>query len=228
MFLAREKIKGLAGEGRLIEDNYDSKYVRQCSYDLRLGSDFYVGGKSAPEKLTEELPYLTLAPGQFAILTCYESINLQDTGKHNYMAFIALRSTFKMQGLVNISGFHVDPTHRGTLLFAVQNVGPSDILLKYREPTFTIFFALVTGDIGSPRKDEQGIHFKPKLEGIPLQNAQNLGGRGVTISELRKEIVELRRIVLVYGPIVVAALIALFANLVRNLGGAPTLPPPVR
>lgn len=213
MFLAREEIKRL--EGRLFESNYEKNNVRQCSYDLRLGSEVYVGGKSAPEKLTDELPYLNLAPGQFAILTCYERINLQKDEKENYMAFIALRSTFKMQGLVNISGFHVDPTHRGTLLFAVQNVGPSDILLKYKEATFSIFFALVRGDIGDPREREQSTRFKPALDGIRLQDVQSLGSGSVTISELRKEIVELRRIVLVYGPVVVAALIALFANLMR-------------
>jgi len=153
-------------------------------------------------------------------LTSYESINLQkgdlQKGERSCMAFIALRSTFKMQGLVNISGFHVDPTHQGTLLFAVQNVGPSDILLKYLEPTFTIFFALVEGDIGDPRSDEKGVRFKPKLEGIRIQDVQSLGGGSVTISELRKEITELRRIVLVYGPVVVAALIALIVDLIQH------------
>ncbi|HEX6502430.1 MAG TPA: hypothetical protein VF011_04230, partial [Terriglobales bacterium] len=141
MFLARKVIERLLDEGKLFEaGSYDKKYVQQSSYDLRLGPDVYVGGESAPKKLTEAFPYLTLKPGQFAILTCYENINLQKD-ERSYMAFIAVRTTFKMQGLVNISGFHVDPTHQGTLLFAVQNVGPVDILLKYLEPTFTIFFA---------------------------------------------------------------------------------------
>jgi len=221
MFLARREIETLLDAGRLMErGTYDKKYVQQSSYDLRLGQDVYVGGKGAPKKLSKEFPYLTVKPGQFAILTCYESINLQkgdlQKGERSCMAFIALRSTFKMQGLVNISGFHVDPTHQGTLLFAVQNVGPSDILLKYLEPTFTIFFALVEGDIGDPRSDEKGVRFKPKLEGIRIQDVQSLGGGSVTISELRKEITELRRIVLVYGPVVVAALIALIVDLIQH------------
>jgi dCTP deaminase len=219
MFLARNRIETLLDAGHLIE-GYDKKHVQQSSYDLRLGEDIYVGGKSAPRKLTPDYPYLTLKPGQFAILTCYENINLQkgdpQKGESSYMGFIALRSTFKMQGLVNISGFHVDPTYQGTLLFAVQNVGPSDILLKYKEPTFTIFFACVDGDVGDLRSNEKDVRFKPGKKGIPLQAVQNLGGGSVTISELRKEISNLRRIVLVYGPVVVAALIALIIDLIQR------------
>lgn len=221
MFLARKRIETLLDAGRLIEKGTcDKKYVQQSSYDLRLGSDIYLGGESAPKKLTNEYPYLTLKPGQFAILTCYENINLQK-GEPSYMAFIALRSTFKMQGLVNISGFHVDPTHQGTLLFAVQNVGPIDILLKYLEPTFTIFFAPVEGDIGETRSDEKGVRFKPKLKGIPLQAVQNLGGGSVTISELRKEITDLKRVVYIYGPIVVAALISLIIDIIQHWQASP-------
>lgn len=216
MFLSRDAIRVHAEKGQLIDCGYNPDCLRQSSYDLRLGPQVYIAGTNAPQNLTEQKPYLTLTPGQFAILTCYERLNLRDTGEQKYMAFISLRSKFKFQGLVNISGFHVDPTHRGTLLFAVQNVGPSDILLKYNQPTFTIFFAEVTEGIGNGRKDP--------LEGIRLEDVQNLGGGSVTISELRKEIVELRRIVLVYGPIVVAALIALFANLVRIWSSSPAPP----
>ena len=218
MFLARTEIERLADQGKLIDFNYEKACVRQSSYDLRLGTEVYVVGKDAPEKLTDELPYISLAPGQFALLTCFEHVNLRDTGEEKYMGLIALRSGFKFQGLVNISGFHVDPTHVGTLLFAVQNVGPSDIRLKYKMPTFTIFFAQVKGDIGPGRDKEPETQFKPRLEGIRLQDVQLLGGASVTISELRKEIDQLRRIVLVYGPIVVAALIALVVNLIRNWG----------
>ena len=34
--------------------------------------------------------------------------------------------------------------------FAVNNVGPSDIRLRSCEPTFTIFFSQVDGEVGSP------------------------------------------------------------------------------
>ncbi len=220
MFLARNKIEELAAKGLLIGEKYNPKNVRQASYDLGLGAEVYVVGKDVPEMLSEKSPYISLAPGQFAILTCYEEIKMPST----HMAFIALRSTYKFQGLVNISGFHVDPTHEGTLLFAVQNVGPSDIRLKYQEATFTIFFAQLLGEIEKSRAQEAGTQFKPRLRGIRLQDVQLLGGASVTMSKLQQEIEQLRRIVLVYGPVIVAVLIALIANFIRIWSAAPAAP----
>lgn len=210
MFLAHTEI--LKRGEQLIGDRYEEKYVRQASYDLRLGAEVYVVGQDAPIKLSDESPYISLAPGQFAMLTCYEEIKMP----REYLGLIALRSSFKFQGLVNISGFHVDPTHEGTLLFAVQNVGPSDIRLKYKEPTFIIFFAKLEGDIDKTRGEEAQTQFKPKLTGIRLQDVQLLGGSSITISKLKKDVENLRTVVLIYGAIAVSAFVALVINLVRG------------
>jgi dCTP deaminase len=201
MFLARNQIAKLIAERGLIL-NYKEEYLRQSSYDLRLGEEVYLVGKDAPERLSKHSPYVSIPPGQFAMLTCFEKIQMP--GDH--MGFIALRSTFKFQGLVNISGFHVDPTHQGTLLFAVQNVGPSDIRLKYQEPTFTIFFAEVKGDTGATRSEEKQTLLKAPLTGIRLQDVQVLGGSSITIAKLQKELEQLRFVILIYTPLVVAIL----------------------
>jgi dCTP deaminase len=175
-----------------------------------------VVGKRAPERISEKKPYISLQPGQFAILTCFEEINIPD----DILAFIALKTTFKFQGLVNISGFHVDPTHKGTLLFAVQNVGPSDIRLKYKEPTFTIFFAeLAKGAIGPKREDDAAVNFKPKLSGIRLQDVQVLGGGSVSLAKLQKDLDRLKLLMAVYGPFGVAAFIALLVLLFKIFSG---------
>ena len=113
-----------------------------------------------------------------------------------------------MQGLVNISGFHVDPSHQGRLVFAVNNVGPSDIRLQLEEPTFTIFFACVKGNIGKLRE--------PSGDKLPLQFMQLLGGSSVTLSKLQKEIEDLRGKVLMYAPLGIALLIALILNLLKG------------
>jgi dCTP deaminase len=205
MFLAHSSIADLVAQKKLFTKNYDKTFLKQCSYDLRLGEQVYLVGRDAPDRLSPDHPYISIPPGQFAMLTCYEEIEIPD----DHMAFIALRSSFKFQGLVNISGFHVDPTHKGTLLFAVQNVGPSDIRLEYREPTFTIFFAEVKGRIVLSRSQDEQTRFKPGLRGIRLQDVQLLGGSSVTVAKLQKEIDQLRFIILVYTPVVVAVLGAL-------------------
>jgi dCTP deaminase len=210
MFLPHDEIVSKGNWGELISKHFDENLTKQASYDLRLGEEIYLVGKRAPEKLSDRNPYVSLPPGQFAILTCYEEIKMPDT----HLAFIALKTTFKFQGLVNISGFHVDPTHEGTLLFAVQNVGPADIRLKYKEPTFQIFFAqLLSNKIGHKRSEEATTHFKPKLKGIRLEDVQMLGGSSVTLSKLQKDLHHLRTLVAIYGAFAIAALAALLVNL---------------
>jgi len=124
------------------------------------------------------------------------------------LAFITLRNTFKMQGLINVSGFHVDPTHKGTLVFAVNNIGPSDIRLRLLEPTFTIFFSQVDGKIEGSRT--------PFGTELPLQYVQLLGGSSITLARLQKEFEELRFKLLLYAPLGIALLIALILNLMKR------------
>jgi dCTP deaminase len=209
-FLANEEIKAktdlfVGQEGP--DEDYDFKNcLQQCSYDLRLGDQIYVVGKKAPFRLTRVKPYVSIAPGEFAILTCLEKLNMPD----DVLGFINVRSTFKKQGLVNISGFHVDPTFKGRLVFAVQNVGPSDITLKFRSPTFTIFFSRLSSKTTNPRQ-------RPVQEGIELGDIQLLGGSSVTLNKLKSDVDRLRLYTLIYAPFAVGAFIALLISLLKLL-----------
>jgi len=122
-----------------------------------------------------------------------------------------------MQGLVNVSGFHVDPMFKGRLVFAVQNVGPNDIRLRWMEPTFTIFFADV--------EDGKDKVRKPRL-GIELEDIQRLGGNSITLSKLKKDIDTIRTVLLIYAPFAVALFIALIMNIIKSNAGAkiPNIP----
>ncbi len=44
-------------------------------------------------------------------------------------------------GLINVSGFHVDPGFKGKLLFSVYNAGTGPISMEKGEPYFLIWFA---------------------------------------------------------------------------------------
>jgi dCTP deaminase len=207
-FLPHDEI--LSRQSELFLAHFCHKYVKQASYDLRLGEEVYIMGQRAPERLTDRNPFVSIPPGQFALLTTHEEVRIPDS----ILAFITLRFSFKLQGLVNVSGFHVDPTYQGKLLFSVQNVGPSDIRLKYGEPTFSIFFATLTSSgIGESRGKEQA-EFK-RLKGIRLQDVQSLGGNNLTLARVQKDLDRLRTLVLIYGPFAVAATIALFAILIK-------------
>jgi dCTP deaminase len=208
MFLSKEKILERCGPGdeSLIRpDTFAPDNVRQASYDLRLGAASYVVGDEAPIQLNKDKqPYLTIAPGQFALLTTAEFLQMP----RDLLGFITLRNTYKMQGLINVSGFHVDPTHHGILVFAVNNIGPSDVRLRFEEDTFTIFFAEVEGDAGKSRD--------PFGDNLPLQYVQLLGGSSVTLGRLQKELENLRTKVFLYAPLGIALLIALILNLLKG------------
>jgi dCTP deaminase len=212
-FLAMGEIEDRINRGELIKiprasdqpNRREPIKLNQSSVDLRLGEEIYMVGKAAPEILTKSAPYATLTPGQFAILTTDEIISLPK----DILGFITLRSTFKFQGLVNISGFHVDPTFEGKLRFGVQNVGPSDIRVKFGEPTFTIFFATLSSDrIGKPRDDNS--------TGIRLQDVQLLGGGSLSLASVHKEVERLSTLVKIYGGLAIAALAALIVDLLQK------------
>ncbi len=206
MFLSRECITKRFKEGGLFADGTgEEKQIQQASYDLRLGSESYVVGADVPVKLSKDKQeYLVIAPGQFALLTTHEIVDMP----RELLGFITLKNGFKMQGLINVSGFHVDPTFKGRLVFAVNNIGPSDIRLRYCEPTFTIFFSKVEGDVGAARP--------PVKEDLPLNYIQLLGGSSLTLSKVQKDLEDLKFKFLFYAPLGVGLLVALILNLLKK------------
>src|SRR5690606_27690678 len=66
-----------------------------------------------------------------------EVINVPD----NLLGFISIKATEKLKGLINVSGFHVDPGFKGKLLFSVYNASPSKIQLTKGNQYFLIWFS---------------------------------------------------------------------------------------
>jgi dCTP deaminase len=57
------------------------------------------------------------------------------------MGFISLKSSAKWRGLINVSGFHVDPGFQGRLIYSVYNAGPSPIQLNRGQDLFLLWLA---------------------------------------------------------------------------------------
>ena len=87
--------------------------------------------KDPPENI------LRIRPGQFAFLMTLESVTIPNDA----LALISIRAGYKFKGLINVSGFHVDPGWNGKLLFSVYNAGPTVVTLKRGEPMFLIVYA---------------------------------------------------------------------------------------
>lgn len=89
----------------------------RCAYELGVGSEAFVTSKSESTTHLQVGHKVIIPPGQFGLVTTSETIYVPATA----IAFISIRARVKFQGLVNVSGFHVDPGFRGQLKFAVYN-----------------------------------------------------------------------------------------------------------
>jgi len=78
-----------------------------------------------------------IPPGQFAYLETQEKFKVPNDA----MGLISIKADVKLQGLINISGFHVDPGFDGHLVFTVYNAGPSPIHLQQGQAFFLVWFS---------------------------------------------------------------------------------------
>ena len=115
-----------------------------AAYTLGVGQEVYVSPSDRavdPEAVTirrlEHGQSLSIPPGQFAFLLTEESV----TVPNDSLGLISIRAKKKFRGLVNVSGFHVDPGYSGQLTFAVFNAGPVPVHLKRGDPIFLLWYA---------------------------------------------------------------------------------------
>jgi dCTP deaminase len=143
-FLGPSDLKKLLKFNKIITKDdganaYSEHRVEQASYELSLGSQVYrTDNKDRKvEVLDETNKNIEINPGQFTLLMTEEYVNIPV----DKLAFISIKAKQKLKGLVNVSGFHVDPGYKGKLLFSVYNAGPSTITLEYKKAYFLIWFA---------------------------------------------------------------------------------------
>lgn len=117
---------------------FNKERIKNGAYELSLGSQvFQTDSKPRVTKVLSESEEIYIEPGQFALLLTEETVKIPETN----IAFISIKAKIKFKGLVNVSGFHVDPGFTGKLLFSVYNAGPSTIVLSRGSQYFPIWFA---------------------------------------------------------------------------------------
>ncbi|MGM4925228.1 dCTP deaminase domain-containing protein [Tardiphaga sp. 804_B3_N1_9] len=167
------------GATRKVVQPFDSTRIEDAKYSLSVGDEVYVSdeaSKKTPQKLKEGDGF-AIDPGQFAFLLTEEIVNIP----FDMLGFISIRATYKFYGLVNISGFHVDPGYEGKLIFSVFNAGPTRILLKRGEQIFSIWMAELKGPI-SRTTVVKGHH------DIPSKLITPISGRFTTAYQLEQRL----------------------------------------
>lgn len=125
-----------------VVSDFSKDNVDVNAYNLRMGDCYFRTGEGseAAKQTKKQLgagEAFLIPPGQFAYLLSLETINVPS----NAMAFISMRTGIKFKGLINVSGFHVDPGYSGKLVYAVFNASPSPVHICQGDPIFKIWFA---------------------------------------------------------------------------------------
>ncbi|MBN4177671.1 hypothetical protein ALP76_102369 [Pseudomonas savastanoi pv. glycinea] len=120
----------------------NSESVDCAAITLTVGNEVYITPNSDKDSnvkqiLTDEKPQFIIPTGQFALLLTAETVKIPDTA----LAFISFKAKYKFKGLINVSGFHVDPGWKGKLTFSVYNAGPTSIVLERGAPFALIWYA---------------------------------------------------------------------------------------
>lgn len=167
-----------------ILDKPDPCVIDCNAITLKIGGEIYITPDSehaAPNSHTKQIlsqgqPF-AIPPGQFAFLLTEERITIPP----NAMGFISFKARYKLKGLVNVSGFHVDPGWSGPLIFAVFNAGPTSVHLQQGLPLFLLWLA----DLDAPST-------KKKTEaapaGISLDVINSISGKVDSVYALEKRI----------------------------------------
>src|SRR5258707_11545447 len=92
--------------------DYKPERIDGASYRLRVGPEVYVSPtgesddpRNKPKTQLVHGQGFTIPAGQFGFILTEETVSVPVTA----MALISIRATYKFRGLVNVSGFHVDP-----------------------------------------------------------------------------------------------------------------------
>ena len=145
---------------------FNPERIDCAAYTLSVGQEVYVSPNEksidpttvAIRRLDSEEAF-TIPPGQFAFLLTEEIIEVPS----NALAFISMRARVKFRGLVNVSGFHVDPGFRGQLTYAVFNAGPVPVHLKRGQPIFLIWFVNLDSASSFKKNGDAQLGLDPQL-----------------------------------------------------------------
>lgn len=163
---------------------YNETCVKHCAYELAMGPEAFITSSDGRKKVVlDEGEPIVIPSGQFALLLTEEEVKIPLEA----IGFISMRFGIKRKGLINVSGFHVDPGFEGRLKFSVYNAGSREITVSRGDRIFVLWFAALdshTEDAYRSNKDEQWVI---------TSNDQNLmHGDVASPAELKKELDEVR------------------------------------
>lgn len=167
-----------AAQGAALVSPFDAEFAKHADYTLSVGREVYLSSgdeKKAIKKLGDEEDFI-ISPGQFCFMITQEVVKLN----LSQLGFISIRASKKFYGLVNISGFHVDPGYSGRLIFSAFNAGPTAIHVKQGDRIFSLWISELTSPATSLPKSG--------YMAIPAELVNKVSGEFLTAYQLREKI----------------------------------------
>lgn len=184
----------------------EDEQVQEAAVELRLGPEAYISGAVEKERL-DPGDMIVIKPGQMGLLLTEESVQIPLYA----MAFISLKTTVKVPGLVNVSGFHVDPGFEGRLIFTVYNAGTETLAFTRGQRMFLMWLA----DLSAPEPERhQGK--RQNQASISATDIGHLTEAGAAPVTLKERIRKIEITLTVYGTLLIAFLLAVVALLFRS------------
>jgi dCTP deaminase len=185
--------------------------ITSGAYELSMGNEFFTtnSDKKVKVKLKADEQFV-IRPGQFALLVTSETIRIPETN----LGFISIKAGVKFKGLINVSGFHVDPGFRGKLKFSVYNAGSRDILLTEGQRLFPLWLGEFTSAL--PANELYNGHFQNQ-DGITADDISRIEGKLFSPNVLSERIKELDSIlnnIKIYATIITTLFIGIFIKYV--------------
>ncbi|WP_180103438.1 deoxycytidine triphosphate deaminase [Acinetobacter sp. YH12134] len=166
-----------------------------ASLVLTIGKEVYITPNSESDTkvkkiLTADEPQFIIPKGQFALLITEEEVHVPNEN----IAFISFKAKYKYKGLINVSGFHVDPGWRGKLTFSVYNAGPSDVVLEKGNPFALIWYADLDqeGIIAGNYSNNKYVKKDKPITSISSDKITDMTGDIFSPFKLKKDIEELK------------------------------------
>src|SRR5665213_3291700 len=175
MILSHQQIKEYCKKGEISITPYDESQIQGASYDLRVGDQ---GGTTSGKKLVRinETGFLTIKPGDFAIIITLEQINLGA----QYVGRFGLRSKFARKGLIATTGPQIDPCFHGRLIVGLTNLSPKPISISHKDD----FLSVEIHRLEHPTEKPYDGPYQDKLELGPEEIEAITEREGVALSEV--------------------------------------------
>ncbi|MBA7607772.1 dCTP deaminase, dUMP-forming [subsurface metagenome] len=191
-----------------------NKGINGITYNLRVGEEAFTSSKKEIENIKEK-GSIEIEPGETVLLMTYEKIDMPE----DCMAFLSLKTTHASKGLINISGFHVDPNWRGKLGFSLYNSSPRPIVLRYKDPIYHMFIVRLSNRAWKEKRNTKEWEEKRErmsyfdMKELPSKWIESIKGPAISLQALHERLLKVET----HTGILISILVGLIVALVGYL-----------